>query len=321
MLKRFEIAIPAFMSSTGVRVLAFLVGSLALAAIPFISSDTYLPYLVALAMTYALPALGLNIIMGYGPDISLGQHGLFAVGAYGTAISMAQLGLPFGFALLLGTVAAGLLSALIALPALRLHGLYLAIGTLAFGLVVNAVAQSGGELTGGRMGLGVEPVFTDERYGYLVTLAVFLTALLAYRAFVLSKNGNLLLALKDHKIGAQAMGVGVVRVKLISFTACGLLAGAGGGLYAVLVSYIASDSFGLHMSLLFLLMVVVGGSGTVYGPVLGAVFVVTLPEFTDDLGDFNEIIFGVAIVLVMYFMRDGIAGLFRRALRRGMVNL
>jgi branched-chain amino acid transport system permease protein len=316
MLKRFRKA--TSMKTLDIKrgeIAVFACMILLVLAAPMVTSN-YALYLLALGMTYALPALGLNVIMGYGPDISLGQHGLFAVGAYGAAISMESWDLPFVPALLVGAVAAAVLSGLIALPALRLHGLYLAIGTLAFGLVVHTAILAGGDFTGGRAGMGVSGFQVDERQMFYAVVAVFLVSFCAYWLFVAGRYGQLLIAVKDNKLAAQAMGVSIVRVKLASFLMCGFLAGIGGALYAVLVRYIASDSFVMSMSLLFILMVVVGGAGSVYGPVLGAAFAVGLPQITADFEQANELVFGVVVVLVMLLMPGGAAGGIKAAIRR-----
>lgn len=303
MSRRFSAHIPAAVAAASVALLFLL---------PWLGSGGYLLYLVTLGMSYALAALGLNIIMGYGPDISLGQHAFFAIGAYTTAIGMDRLGLAFAVALPLGALLSAVLSCLIALSAVRLHGLYLAIGTLAFGLVVDVVIRSAAEVTGGRNGMAVTGFSPDVTTLYLMTAAIFVVVVALYRNFVLGGYGEILTSLRDHRIAAQSLGVNVVRIKLLSFMVCGALAGLGGGLYAVAVTYIASESFSLNLSLIFILMVVVGGAGSVYGPIIGAAFATALPEVTRDFGAASDIAYGLAIVLVMLFMRGGIVGLLRR---------
>lgn len=291
------------------RVLAAVVTIAVLAVLP-LTGDQYLLYLFSLGMTYALAALGLNALMGFGPVISLGHAGFFAVGAYTTGIALGRYELSLYLALFAAGVIGAAVGAVVALPALRLTGLYLAIGTLAFGLVVERSVASATEWTGGPNGLSVISPFTSEQLFYVI-LVVFVSLTLVYRNVVLGGFGDLLQGTRDHEIAAQSMGINIGRLKISAFAFSALYASIGGGLYACAVGYIVGASFALNPSLLFVLMVMLGGAGSVYGPILGAAFVVALPEVMKGVNWGQDLIYGVAIVAVILFFPSGLVGILK----------
>jgi ABC-type branched-subunit amino acid transport system permease subunit len=297
--KRFPIA----------RIVAAIVIVAGLAMVPALSTETYLVYVIALGLCYALASLGLNLLMGYGPAISLGHAGFFAIGAYGTALLMQQFGCPIVLAIILAGAIGACVGALVALPAMRLHGLYLAIGTLAFGLIVQRVVENGGEITGGLNGLSVvTDLSLDSQYYLILFFTVILT--LFYRNVVMGGFGAQLQACRDHETAARAMGVNLARLKVMSFALAGGYAAVAGGLYAILVGFIVGGSFSFELALVFIVVVVVGGSGTVYGPFLGAILVTAIPELFRSSG-YQNMFFGLAIVAVMLVMPTGLWGLLR----------
>lgn len=293
----------------GARLLsvATVVGALVLLPL---GGDQYLLYLFSLGMTYALAALGLNVLMGYGPIISLGHAGFFAVGAYGSAIAMGKLELHLAVALLVAAVLGAIIGVIVALPALRLTGLYLAIGTLAFGLIVERSVASATEWTGGPNGLSVVSSMTAEQLFYLI---LFLTVCLVavYRNAVLGGFGNLLQAARDHEIAAQSLGVNLATLKMKAFAFSATYAAIGGALYALVVGYIVGTSFALNLSLLFILMVMLGGAGSVYGPIFGAAFVVALPEVMKGVSWSQDVLYGIAILAIILFFPAGLAGIVK----------
>ena len=297
------------------RALTAVVTVAVLAVIP-LTGDQYLLYLFSIGMTYALAALGLNVLMGFGPVISLGHAGFFAVGAYTTGIALGRYELSVYMALFAAGIIGAAVGAVVALPALRLTGLYLAIGTLAFGLVVERSAASATEWTGGPNGLSVNSPFTNEELFYVI-LVVFVAMTFAYRNVVLGGFGDLLQGIRDHEIAAQSMGINIGRLKVSAFAFSALYAAIGGGLYACAVGYIVGASFALNLSLLFVLMVMLGGAGSVYGPILGAAFVVALPEVMKGANWGQDLIYGVVIVAVILFFPSGLAGVLKGSTGKG----
>lgn len=288
---------------------AIIAALLLLVALP-VAGDAYLVYLISLAMCYALAAVGLNMLMGYGSDISLGHAGFFAVGAYTTALGMSELQLPLAASLPLAGVFGAVLGGVLALPALRLRGLYLVIATLAFGLIVERIIGAAEGLTGGFNGLAVVTSVGGTVLFYII-LSVFVVLIAIYRNLLLGGFADVLQSIRDHEIAAKAMGVNVVRVKIKVFAVAGAYAAIGGGLYAVLVSYIVGESFTLRLSLVFVAMVVLGGGGSIYGPVLGAVLLTGLPQLLADYNFGQDYIFAAAIIGVLLFFPHGLVGVGR----------
>ena len=291
------------------RLLAVAVPLALLALLP-LSEDQYLIYLCSLGMCYAFGALALNVLMGFGSSISLGHAGFFAVGAYTVAIVLDRYGWSLYAGLLAALVIGAVLGAIVALPALRLSGLYLAIGTLAFGLVIERLIASWGEVTGGANGLGVYPPLRTEELYYIVLIA-FVLAVVVYRNALSGGYRLVLQASRDHEIAAQSLGINLSHAKINSFVFSAALTSLGGGLYSAVVGFLVGTTFTLDLSLLFILMVMLGGSGSIYGPVVGTAFVVALPEVTKGTGWSENLIYGIAIMLIILFLPRGLAGIAR----------
>lgn len=263
--------------SSRVSVFWFCLLMVFLAAFPFLFKNYYV-YMANYMAINVIVVVGLNILVGYTGQISLGHAGFFAVGAYGTVIFMTRLHLPFLPALALAGLAAALLGFLLGLPALRLEGPYLAIATLGFGIAVTQVIGKI-EIFGERQGLhtpglaiGPWRLDTDRDFYYLlIPLTVVLIAVA--RNIIRTRVGRAFIAIRDADIAAETMGVNLLLYKTLAFAVSAFYAGVAGGLYAFVLRFVEPELFSMFMSIMFLTMVVVGGLGSIMGAVCGACLV------------------------------------------------
>ena len=272
-------------------------------------------YIAAIVLVYGIVALSLNILLGIGGQISIGHAAFWALGAYTAAIAVARFGLPLVPAVLLGGAVAAVFGMVVAMPALRVQGHYLAIATLGFSLVVQQVLYEWDAVTGGRQGMlvarpalfGVE--LTNDFSYYYVVLGFALLAAWLTANFRRSLNGLSLAALRMSPVAAQTIGIERARQIVSAFALSAFLAGVSGGLYAHLIGQLSTDSFSLTTSLGFLTMAVIGGMNSVAGALLGGLFMALAPEFLRELKDAQTVVYGVVLVLFMHFLPGGLASL------------
>jgi branched-chain amino acid transport system permease protein len=251
-----------------------------LVVLPFLVGD-YTLYLLNLMAINSIVAIGLNILVGYTGQISLGHAGFFAIGAYTSILLMVKAGFPF----LLALVAAGFVSALfgflVGLPSLRLEGPYLAIATLGFGMAVTQIISHVG-FTGGHMGIKAPPMsigpFIAKTSEQQYTVIMTVTVIMAIAAIKLMKTrvGRAFVAIRDSEIAAEAMGINVSWFKTLSFAVSAFYTGIAGAFMACALEHVSAGSFNLILSITFLAMVIVGGLGSVMGSILGAVLLTYL---------------------------------------------
>jgi ABC-type branched-subunit amino acid transport system ATPase component/ABC-type branched-subunit amino acid transport system permease subunit len=309
------------------RTLSWLLGLAALVVLPIFVQGTYYRFLGIVVFIYGIVAVGLNIMAGYAGQLSLGHAALMAIGAYTTAILtkalapvsfFAATGLHIWLGVLAGTVAAAAFGALLAFPALRVRGPYLAMVTIAFGWVIFKVLQEWVPVTGGDLGLASIPkaqigsYYFDTREFYYVVLAVFAAALVVQHRLVTSELGLRIRAMKHSEIGVSSVGINVYRLKVLVFVVSAAFAGLGGTLFAHQQNYISPDNFQFFSSVFFLLAVLFGGAGTLLGPVIGAAVLTLLPEMLHDLDKFRLIVYGAFILVTLYFLPNGVMGLLDR---------
>ena len=286
---------------------------IALVAPPLLGA--YGQFIYATVLVYFLVALSLTILTGFAGQISIGHAGFWAVGAYGSAIVVTHLGAPFPVGIATGLCVGALFGFLVALPALRVQGHYLAIATLSFAVLVQQVLFEWESLTGGRKGLAVpRPVMfgyefsEDWSYVYLL-LAIAVLAALITRNFRRSHSGQALMALKASPVAAQVAGVGRARHLIVAFTVSGALTGLSGALYAHLIGYLSTDSFTLGVSLTFLSMAVLGGLGSYAGALLGAVYMTLAPEIFREFKQAQMLVYGIALILCIRYLPGGFASI------------
>jgi branched-chain amino acid transport system permease protein len=275
-------------------------------------------YLLSLIGVFSLVAIGLNLLTGYSGQISLGHSAFFAVGAYGSALLVSRIGLPFWLAIPIAGALAAVIGALVALPALRLKNLYLAIATLGAGIVTQRLIFEWRSVTGGGGGLEVPApqlgpwtLASGHQMYYLILLCVGGGAWCATN-LVRSRTGRALVMLRESEVAAGCLGIRVAKYKVIAFGLSAFYVAVAGALYAFLVHYINPESFNVNLSIMFLAMIVIGGLGTIAGSILGAIFYVAIPEIFRGIKDAPGLIFGLSLIVAMVLMPRGLAGLWRR---------
>jgi branched-chain amino acid transport system permease protein len=288
----------------------------------------YLLHIIALACTYAIPAIGLNIMLGYAGLVCLGHAAFVGVGAYALGILAVDHGWTFWAALPIAALVAGAAGAALGAVTLRLRTHFFMIATLAFGLVLHAVMNNWEELTRGPVGLpGIprpEPFaiagldFAFRRLPDFAAFAVAATAIaFALSALLIRSDfGRMLIAIRQDETLAAAKGVNVTAGKVLAFAIGAAIAGAGGAVKAAFLRVSAPASFEYLEGINLVLIVIIGGAGRLPGPILGALLFVALPEYLRVAQEWRLVFFGAALVLLMRFAPEGLAGLLARAFRR-----
>ena len=296
--------------------------ALFLVTAPFASSLYQINILIT-AFIYVMLALGLNIVIGLGGMLHLGYIAFYAVGAYTYGVLYRFFEIGFWVALPIGAFLATMAGILLALPVLRLRGDYLAIVTLGFAEIVRIVINNMTEFTGGPGGIGSIPrpslfgidlsLHNASIYIYfLVLLAVILTIFVVWR-FENSRLGRALVAMGEDDIAAEAMGVDVMKVKLIAFALGSVWAGIGGVLFASRTTFINPASFTVWQSIIVLSCVVLGGMGSIPGSIVGALVLILVPEYLRAFSDYRMLMFGGVLVIMMVFRPSGLIRKKRKA--------
>jgi len=314
---------PGEPSMGGRRAIILCFAAAAVLALPWAIDARYVLFVCNLAMIYAILAIGLNLLMGYGGQISVGHAAFFGIGAYASAILCVDHGWSFWTALPAAVLVAAACGLLLGVPTLRTRGHYLILATLGFGEIVRLVLQNWQTVTKGPTGIvGIPPVtiaglsFAREQRFYYIALAFLVLALIVARRVVRTRSGRELITVRDNELAAELMGVPTTRVKLFAFTISAAFAGLAGSLYAHMNSFISPDVFTFELSVLVLIMVMLGGAGTLYGPVLGALVLTGLPEILRDFKQVYLILYGLGILALSLFLPRGIAGLLPKAADR-----
>ena len=298
------------------------IAGLLLLTIPHLLPGKYLLQLVNLGLISLIVVVGLNYITGYCGQINFGQAAFWGIGAYVTALSTMN-GVSFWLALPLAAIATGLCSLLLGIPTLKLRAYYLAMATIGFGEIVQLVLIHWEPVTGGTSGLrGVPGVSIgghlisgnlEQYYFLLAWCALALGLALRVRA---SKLGRAMIALRDSEIAAEVAGVDTVRIKMLAFAMSSMYAGVAGGLYVSYVNYVSPDLFSNAQAVLFFTMLVVGGTGSAVGAVLGTALLTALPEALRFLKEWYLVLYGVGVILIIIFIPEGLASLGARWRKR-----
>ncbi len=295
-------------------------GLLVLLLFPFLVNSPYYVHLVVVVLIFSILALGLDIVFGYTGEVSLGHSALFGIGAYTAGVLAFQLGIGFFWALPLGILVAAGFGALLALPALRVTGPYLAMVTLAFGTIIEILINEMTFLTNGPLGISLtkKVIFDWRPFGdslpflkmalprmretqfYFVVAICFVLTLVVISRLVASRYGRAFEALRDSPIASDCMAVSVYKHKVLAFVVSAGFAGLAGALFAYSEQYIAPNNFSFEQSITFLLAVTMGGRKSRVGPILGSAIVVYLPNLLSDIDQFRvvaAVIAGVALVI------------------------
>ncbi|TCG09419.1 ABC transporter [Paraburkholderia steynii] len=280
-----------------------LLGLVALAVFPVLSGNPYYIHLVETIMIYAILLFGLDIVVGYTGQVSLGHAGLFGVGAYTAGVLFIKLGMPFYVTVPMAIVVTAAFGAILALPALRVSGPYLAMVTLAFGTIIQILINEMDFLTSGPMGIKItKPVIAghmlDETQYYWVVAALLVVSLVVVHRVLKSHLGRAFEALRDSPIASDCMGVSVYRHKVYAFVISAGFAGLAGCLYSYSEQYISPNTYNFELTILFLLAIIMGGRKTRTGALIGSTIIVLLPKLLDDISMFRMVATALAVVVV-----------------------
>ena len=294
-------------------------------AVGFLANDYYLRILFMMGVCY-LCASGMNVLVGYAGQKSLGQAGLYAAGAYAVALMTTRTEINPYLALLLAAGVSGVCGVLIALPSLRVKGPYLAMVTLAFGIVVEKLASEWTDVFGGAQGIyGIRPVtwngapLNAQQWVWFVLIICAVTHLLL-RNLILGRFGRALLSLQADEIAASSVGVRVYRAKVLAFVIAAVTCGIAGALVAQQNQYFNSDFINFHLSIFILLLVLFGGVGSMYGPIVGAVTLTAIDALLSRWPSVQHFVYGALLLFALYVMPGGVTGIvdqFRRRKSRG----
>lgn len=286
--------------------------AIALAA-PMVTNG-YIVYIMSMMCVNALMALGFNFVIGFLGQLVFANTAFFGIGAYSYGILTVHTGAPFPIALIGACIFGALAGLIVGLPALRLRGFQLAIVTLAFNELMHWIYLHSGSLGGGPSGLQLpDPralglVLDTDAAKYVLVLA--LTAFFVWMAYNIARStvGRAIVSVGANELAAGALGIPPARYKIVAFTLSGFFTATGGALFAILLGRVAPESFDLSQLLLGFAMVMVGGMGTVTGPVLGAILLTAAPEFLRDIPGAEEILFSFLLIGLLLFLPSGLFG-------------
>jgi branched-chain amino acid transport system permease protein len=314
--------------------LAMLIGIILLfAVIPFISS-AYLLYVINIIGIYAIAAIGLNLLIGYTGQISLGHGAFFGVGAYSAAIFATKVHFPFIVAVPLAGLITAIAGMIFGLPSARLKHLYLCIATLASQFILEYVFVQWESLTGGAAGISIPSASlfgidlgSDRNFYYVIFFCFVVMAWMAVN-LIRTRYGRAFIAIRDNDQAAEGMGIPIFQYKLLSFAISSFYAGFAGALFAYYMISITPEPFNLWLSIEYIAMIIIGGLGSIPGAVFGTVFIITLSEILSHITEFlmnmspsiggaitiaplREFIYGLAIILFIIFEPKGLAEVWR----------
>ncbi len=299
------------------QILAFML-VLGLGASLALTLNGYWVFVLAQVALLAIVGVGLNVLIGLTGQMSFGHVGFYAIGAYTVAILTTKAGVSFWLAWPIAAVLGAACGALLALPALRVKGPYLAMITIAFGFIVEHSIVEAGALTGGQNGImgiagpALGGLAQGERAMALLAIAAAGVALAVYAWLSRGTWGAAMRAVRDAETASESIGLNPLAIKTVAFAVSALCAAAAGALFAPLSGFVTPHTFGFIQSILFVLVVMLGGAGSVAGPLVGAVIVGLLPELLAGMEEYRLLFFGVLLLVVLWVAPDGVAGLVRR---------
>jgi branched-chain amino acid transport system permease protein len=292
--------------------------AVAIAALPFVFQDSYWRATLIVAAINVILAIGLDFILGYAGQLNLGHSAFYGIGAYVSTLLITLVGTPFWIAFIIGILASGAAGAALSIFAVRLRGHYLAIASLGFAVIVHQVLLNWISLTQGPLGIyGIKPPppialpglpvisFSDTGNMLYLVAGFALIFYLLLDALVRSPVGEALTAIREDEISAASFGINCAAWKVFAFGIGSAIAGAAGAFYAPFVGTLVPDAFTITESFTILAMVIVGGIGTLAGPVFGAILLTVLPEVLRGFGDLRLVLYGAALTLVVLFMPGG----------------
>ena len=294
---------------------AGVVGLAGLVCIPFLLNQAFTYHLAIFICINTIVVTSLSVLARAG-QISLCHGALAGIGAYASVFCVKGLGLPFAVGVLAAMAAAGVAAYLLGRIVLRLQGVYFVLVTFAFGELLRLVLLEFGDVTGGANGITNIPpaaiagyVFLDKPAFYALAAVIAIAVLAFFRGFYASPAGEAVDAVGENPALAESSGIGVRRTQLFAFTLASVFAGLGGALLAHYVGYISPESFNMHLSVALIIMMVVGGRRYLLGGLVGALVMTPLPEFFRGAVESQDILYGVALILMLRFLPQGLAGM------------
>lgn len=302
------------MSEQRKKLLAIILVVIA-ALVPLVVSDDYIVRVLIMSGIFLILTLSLNLVTGYTGQFCLGWAAFYGIGAYTSALLVMKLGFSFWLSMPLAGLMSALFGILLGIPTMRLKDIYLAITTLGFGEIIRLIMLNWTDLTRGSMGLPGIPsptIFSYEfssniPYYYLI-LALVLITIFSVRRIIDSRVGRALIAIREDDLAAKTMGIDITGYKVLAFAVGAFFAGIAGAFYAHYTSFIDPHTFSFSESITILAMVVLGGMGSIWGSILGAVVLTVAPEALRGLSDYRMIIFGLIMMIVMLVRPQGIMG-------------
>lgn len=294
------------------RILISLLIIFTLAFPLLVGKSGYFMTLFVMMCVYVISSMALNLLVGYGGQISVGNAAFLIIGGYTVAILSGNYGLPIWLLIPLAGIVTGVIGLVIGIPAVRLSGHFLAVATLGFGLSVPQIALNWDSVTNGYAGLQVARpslLSSDIQFFYLIVIITMIIVWLLTN-IVKSGLGRAFVAIRDSEVAAQANGINIAFYKTVMFVISAFFTGIAGGLYAYWIGFVSPDDFTVVTSLLLLAMIVVGGMASIPGAIIGAVLFSIIPHFTDSFVGITNIVIGVAVIVVIMFRPNGIVSLF-----------
>ena len=294
------------------RLASLVVMAAIVVLLPLFFPSAYYYRVAALVFVFALAALGLNLLMGFAGQVSLGHAGFMGIGAYAVAVGPTHLGVPSWLSFIAGAVLSALVAFLVGRPILRLKGHYLAVATLGFGLLLAIVFTNEARFTGGPDGMAVPRLLLfgfalrGADVWYWIAAVCFLIGAALAQNLIDSPSGRALRAIHDSEVAARVLGVDVAKKKLAVFVVSAVYASVAGSCLALLNGHITPDVSGFLRSIELVAMVVLGGLGSVAGSLVGAALLVVLPQTLTALHDYEHMVLGLIVMAVMIFLRAGI---------------
>lgn len=297
----------------------YAVGAAVLLSFPFLAKTPYQIHIINLAGIYILLSFGLNIAMGYGGQFNLALGALWGVGSYTAAILNTRLGTPFWLTLPAAILVTSIIGGLVGLPSLKVRSHYLAIVTIGLGQVINILMINLEDLTGGALGIGniQKPVlfgftFGDDKSFYFLILTIVIVGYLLARQIVGHRVGRALRSIRDDYQAAKAMGINTAFYQILAFAISAAYAGTAGALFAHLNSYISPDIYEFKSTLFVMTMTLVGGMGNLLGSIGGGLALPLLNEYLRVIQEWQRVVYGLSIMIVVLFIPGGIIELTRR---------
>jgi branched-chain amino acid transport system permease protein len=283
-----------------------------LALLPAVLNDPFLTHMGVRAVTYAIVVMGLTLFAGYTGQISLGHAAFFGLSAYISGMLM-KSGFPYMGSVAVATISVGILGLIVGLIVLRTEGHYLALASIAVAVIFQVLVKNS-SITGGPSGLTAIPSpdffgwkLTNGLHYYYYVLICMIISFVILRRITESRTGDALRSIANNELAAQSLGIPVFRYKVLSFTISTLFAGFAGTLFVHYDGFIDPERLGISVSILFFVMAFIGGIGNLYGSIVGAFAITVIEEYSQGFGQYNILVYGFLLVIVILFLPKGLA--------------